>query len=223
MLKRDWGLVGKLPNPWNPQCQILMVQGIHTYGVLGALRAITDPSLRGPSEAAVRGASIRKRVLHRAKWKLKRFLELHIQDPLLLRVSSQLTGCRSSMTIVIRAYVCTKDRPGHLSDLLTDLTHFLSTRDHIYVIDDSLYHKTSATDGDTRRIHSLKQRMLAHMKQTCCFWTKRPAPKHGARMFDTAHATSEVQSGTCLRLEPLRISWEHVVPIQKRLVKPNAR
>jgi hypothetical protein len=42
-LTLDWGLVLRLRNPWNVNTRVLLIQGVHTHGVLGAFRAITDP------------------------------------------------------------------------------------------------------------------------------------------------------------------------------------
>jgi hypothetical protein len=44
-LTLDWGVVVRLNNPWNAQTRVLLIQGVHTHGVLGAFRAISDPAL----------------------------------------------------------------------------------------------------------------------------------------------------------------------------------
>jgi nucleoside 2-deoxyribosyltransferase len=36
----DYGVIARLPNPWNSEKRLLLFHGIHTYGVLGAVRAL---------------------------------------------------------------------------------------------------------------------------------------------------------------------------------------
>lgn len=86
----DWGLVVRVCNPWNTQVRALLIQGVHTHGVLGAFRAITDPSLM--NSATTWAAS------------------LNTEDPLfsaLIRVAV-LDGVATSATLdptLIRSYV----------------------------------------------------------------------------------------------------------------------
>jgi hypothetical protein len=42
---RDAGMIIRCPNPWNARHRTLVFQGTHTYGVLGAVRALTDPAV----------------------------------------------------------------------------------------------------------------------------------------------------------------------------------
>jgi hypothetical protein len=38
----DHGVLARLPNPWNPEQRLLLFQGTHTYGVLGAVRSLVN-------------------------------------------------------------------------------------------------------------------------------------------------------------------------------------
>lgn len=51
-LTLDWGVVVRLRNPWNAHARVLLIQGIHTHGVLGAFRAISDPTLMEVADAS---------------------------------------------------------------------------------------------------------------------------------------------------------------------------
>lgn len=45
---KDWGYFARFPNPINPRTSIILVHGIHTFGVLGAAKAFSDhPSAQG--------------------------------------------------------------------------------------------------------------------------------------------------------------------------------
>jgi hypothetical protein len=45
---RDFGYFARFPNPFNPNCSVILINGIHTFGVLGAARAFSDhPSAQG--------------------------------------------------------------------------------------------------------------------------------------------------------------------------------
>jgi hypothetical protein len=39
---RDWGYFARFPNPFNPRTSVVLVHGIHTFGVLGAAKAFSD-------------------------------------------------------------------------------------------------------------------------------------------------------------------------------------
>jgi len=39
---KDWGYFARFPNPINPRTSIILVHGIHTFGVLGAAKAFSD-------------------------------------------------------------------------------------------------------------------------------------------------------------------------------------
>ncbi len=41
----DHGYFARIPNPLNPRSTVIMIHGIHTYGVLGASRALSDQPL----------------------------------------------------------------------------------------------------------------------------------------------------------------------------------
>ncbi len=44
----DWGYFARFPNPLNPRTSIVLIHGIHTFGVLGASKAFSDhPSAQG--------------------------------------------------------------------------------------------------------------------------------------------------------------------------------
>lgn len=44
----DWGYFARFPNPFNPKSSVVLVHGIHTFGVLGAAKAFSDhPSAQG--------------------------------------------------------------------------------------------------------------------------------------------------------------------------------
>jgi len=51
-LSVDYGVVARLPNPWDPKKRILMIQGIHTFGVLGITLAITN-SIEGKANSGL--------------------------------------------------------------------------------------------------------------------------------------------------------------------------
>jgi len=40
----DWGYFARFPNPLNPRTSIVLIHGIHTFGVLGASKAFSDHS-----------------------------------------------------------------------------------------------------------------------------------------------------------------------------------
>jgi len=45
---KDWGYFARFPNPLNPRTSIVLIHGIHTFGVLGAAKAFSDhPSAQG--------------------------------------------------------------------------------------------------------------------------------------------------------------------------------
>lgn len=45
---KDWGYFARFPNPLNPRTSIVLVHGIHTFGVLGSAKAFSDhPSAQG--------------------------------------------------------------------------------------------------------------------------------------------------------------------------------
>jgi hypothetical protein len=41
-LLRDFGYFARFPNPFNPEASVVMVNGLHTAGVLGAARVLSD-------------------------------------------------------------------------------------------------------------------------------------------------------------------------------------
>lgn len=41
----DYGYFGRMPNPLNPVSTVILIHGIHTYGVLGSARAFSDSDL----------------------------------------------------------------------------------------------------------------------------------------------------------------------------------
>ena len=44
----DYGYFARFPNPFNPQSSVVLINGIHTFGVLGAAKAFSDhPSAQG--------------------------------------------------------------------------------------------------------------------------------------------------------------------------------
>ena len=47
----DYGYFGRFPNPLNPKSRVVIVHGIHTFGVLGAVLSFSD---RNRSENTVR-------------------------------------------------------------------------------------------------------------------------------------------------------------------------
>lgn len=45
---RDYGYFARFPNPFNPKSSVILINGIHTFGVLGAAKAFSDhPSAQG--------------------------------------------------------------------------------------------------------------------------------------------------------------------------------
>lgn len=45
---RDYGYYARFPNPFNPKSTVILIHGIHTFGVLGAAKAFSDhPSAQG--------------------------------------------------------------------------------------------------------------------------------------------------------------------------------
>jgi hypothetical protein len=56
----DGAMIAHLPNPWNSDTSIIMFQGTHTYGVLGGVRAFTEPTV------AQRNTTLVTRGLHQA-------------------------------------------------------------------------------------------------------------------------------------------------------------
>ena len=45
---RDYGYYARFPNPFNSNSTVILVNGIHTFGVLGAAKAFSDhPSAQG--------------------------------------------------------------------------------------------------------------------------------------------------------------------------------
>lgn len=45
---QDWGYFARFPNPLNPRTSVVLIHGIHTFGVLGAAKAFSDhPSAQG--------------------------------------------------------------------------------------------------------------------------------------------------------------------------------
>lgn len=42
LLVKDYGYFARFPNPYNMDSQVILLHGIHTYGVLGAARAFSD-------------------------------------------------------------------------------------------------------------------------------------------------------------------------------------
>jgi len=45
---RDYGYYARFPNPFNPRATVILINGIHTFGVLGAAKAFSDhPSAQG--------------------------------------------------------------------------------------------------------------------------------------------------------------------------------
>ena len=45
---KDYGYFARFPNPFNPQSSVVLIHGIHTFGVLGAAKAFSDhPSAQG--------------------------------------------------------------------------------------------------------------------------------------------------------------------------------
>lgn len=45
IIKTDYGYFGRMPNPFNPNSSVILIHGIHTFGVLGATRAFSDDRL----------------------------------------------------------------------------------------------------------------------------------------------------------------------------------
>ena len=50
VLAEDVGLLARVPNPLNAACTLTICNGIHSRGVYGAVRALTDAKLRGGNE-----------------------------------------------------------------------------------------------------------------------------------------------------------------------------
>ena len=45
---KDYGYFARFPNPFNPKSSVILIHGIHTFGVLGAAKAFSDhPSAQG--------------------------------------------------------------------------------------------------------------------------------------------------------------------------------
>lgn len=53
-ISQDGAFTARLPNPWNPEVDVVLVQGTHTYGGLGALKAFTDRSAAAHNVDVVR-------------------------------------------------------------------------------------------------------------------------------------------------------------------------
>jgi len=49
-LVADVGLLARVPNPLNAACTLTICNGIHSRGVYGAVRTLTDANLRGGNE-----------------------------------------------------------------------------------------------------------------------------------------------------------------------------
>ena len=49
-LTEDVGLLARLPNPYNHRCTVTICSGVYSRGVLGAVRALTDPTVRERNE-----------------------------------------------------------------------------------------------------------------------------------------------------------------------------
>ncbi|MEO6832667.1 MAG: hypothetical protein ABI378_09370 [Chitinophagaceae bacterium] len=41
-IAKDWGYFARFPNPINPRSSVVLIHGIHTFGVLGAAKAFSD-------------------------------------------------------------------------------------------------------------------------------------------------------------------------------------
>ncbi|MBX2980266.1 MAG: hypothetical protein KF905_13305 [Flavobacteriales bacterium] len=39
---KDWGYFARYPNPFNPKSSVVLINGLHTFGVLGAAKAFSD-------------------------------------------------------------------------------------------------------------------------------------------------------------------------------------
>ncbi len=51
----DYGYFARFPNPFNPRASVVLVHGIHTFGVLGAAKAFSDhPSAQGNIRKALK-------------------------------------------------------------------------------------------------------------------------------------------------------------------------
>ena len=50
MLLEDVGMLARLPNPYNELRTLTYCNGIHSRGVLGAVRCLTDPAVRDDNE-----------------------------------------------------------------------------------------------------------------------------------------------------------------------------
>ena len=50
MLLEDVGMLARLPNPYNGLRTLTYCNGIHSRGVLGAVRCLTDPDVREDNE-----------------------------------------------------------------------------------------------------------------------------------------------------------------------------
>ena len=45
---KDFGYFARFPNPFNPKSSVVLIHGIHTFGVLGAAKVFSDhPSAQG--------------------------------------------------------------------------------------------------------------------------------------------------------------------------------
>jgi hypothetical protein len=53
LVKYDYGLFLRAPNPYDPSRQLIIINGVLTHGVLGACRAFTDPSASARNIAAI--------------------------------------------------------------------------------------------------------------------------------------------------------------------------
>jgi transcriptional regulator with XRE-family HTH domain len=49
-LREDVGLLARAPNPLNSNCTLIICNGVHSRGVLGAVRSLTDAQLRESNE-----------------------------------------------------------------------------------------------------------------------------------------------------------------------------
>lgn len=50
VLVNDVGMLARLPNPYNERRTLTYCNGIHSRGVLGAVRCVTDPAIRGDNQ-----------------------------------------------------------------------------------------------------------------------------------------------------------------------------
>ncbi len=52
---KDFGYFARFPNPFNPRSSVILIHGIHTFGVLGAAKAFSDhPSAQGNIRKAMK-------------------------------------------------------------------------------------------------------------------------------------------------------------------------